>query len=77
MDKRESSFMHIFKNIKTLLITFVVTFFFFFCAYAVFEKRDVDTDRAFLAREHEIFISSQKRLIANELNERVSDLLYL
>ncbi len=77
MDKWESSFMQIFKHVKTLLITFAVTFLVLICAYAVFEKRDVDTDRAFLAREHEIFISSQKRLIANELNERVSDLLYL
>ena len=77
MDKRESSFMQIFKHLKTLIITFVVTFLILICAYAVFEKRDVDTDRAFLAREHEIFISSQKRLVANELNERVSDLLYL
>ncbi|MHC1717581.1 MAG: diguanylate cyclase [Acidaminococcaceae bacterium] len=77
MDKPESSFMQVFKHVKTLSITFVVTFLVLICAYAIFEKRDVDTDRAFLAREHEIFISSQKRLIANELNERVSDLLYL
>ena len=77
MDKPESSFMQVFKHVKTLSITFVVTFLVLICAYAIFEKRDVDTDRAFLAREHEIFISSQKRLVANELNERVSDLLYL
>ena len=77
MDKQESSFMQIFKHVKTLTITFAVTFLVLICAYAIFEKHDVDTDRAFLAREHEIFISSQKRLIANELNERVSDLLYL
>jgi hypothetical protein len=77
MNKRESSYNQIFKHVKTLFITFVVTFFVLICAYAVFEKRDVDTDRAFLAREHELFISSQKRLIAHELNERVSDLLYL
>ena len=77
MDKRESSCVQILRHVKTLFITFVVTFFVLICAYAVFEKRDVDTDRAFLAREHELFISSQKRLLANELNERVSDLLYL
>ena len=77
MNKRESSFAQIFKHVKTLFITFLVTFFVLICAYAVFEKRDVDTDRAFLAREHELFISSQKRLLAHELNERVSDLLYL
>ena len=77
MDKPESSFMQVFKHVKTLSITFVVTFLVLICAYAIFEKRDVDTYRAFLAREHEIFISSQKRLVANELNERVSDLLYL
>jgi len=77
MDKPESSFTQIFKHVKTLTITFVVTFLVLIFAYAIFEKHDVDTDRAFLAREHEIFISSQKRLIANELNERVSDLLYL
>ena len=77
MDKPESSFMQVFKHVKTLSITFVVTFLVLICAYAIFEKRDVDTYRAFLARAHEIFISSQKRLVANELNERVSDLLYL
>ena len=60
MEKRESSLMQIFKHIKTLLLTFVVTFVVLICAYAVFEKRDVDSDRAFLAREHEIFITSQK-----------------
>ena len=72
MDKQESSFMQIFKHVKTLTITFAVTFLVLICAYAIFEKHDVDTDRAFLAREHEIFISSQKRLIANELNELVN-----
>ena len=77
MEKRESSLMQIFKHIKTLLITLVITLVVLFCAYAVFEKRDVDSDRVFLAREHEIFVSGQKRLINNELNERVSDLLYL
>ncbi|MGE4588107.1 MAG: diguanylate cyclase [Acidaminococcaceae bacterium] len=69
--------MQMLKNVKTLLITFVATLLVLICAYAVFEKRDVDTDRAFLTREHEIRISDQRRLINNELSERVSDLLYL
>ncbi len=77
MDNRESSVVQIFKHVKGLFITFVITFFVLVCAYSVFEKRDVDTDRASLARENEIFISGQKRLINNELSERVSDLLYL
>ena len=50
MDKPQSSFMQVFKHVKTLSITFVVTFLVLICAYAIFEKRDVDTDRAFLAR---------------------------
>ena len=59
MDNRESSVVQIFKHVKGLFITFVITFFVLVCAYSVFEKRDVDTDRASLARENEIFISAQ------------------
>ena len=77
MDIRESSLKLAFKRTKTLLVTFTVTFFVLVCAYAAFEKRDVDLDKTFLAKEHKIFVSGQKRLINNELNERVSDLLYL
>ena len=74
---KESSLELVFKHIKIFSAAFLITVFVFICAYAVFEKRDVDLDRATLAREHEIFISGQKRLIDNELRERVSDLLYL
>lgn len=77
MDIRESSLKLAFKRTKTLLVTFAVTLFVLVCAYAAFEKRDVDLDRSFLGKEHKIFVSGQKRLINNELNERVSDLLYL
>ena len=74
---KESSLELVFKHIKIFSAAFLITVFVFICAYAVFEKRDVDLDRATLAREQEIFISGQKRLIDNELRERVSDLLYL
>lgn len=74
---KESSLVLVFKHIKILLVTFLITLFVFICAYAAFEKHDVDNDRSVIAKEHEIFVSGQKRLIDNELRERVSDLLYL
>ncbi|NCD08309.1 MAG: diguanylate cyclase [Negativicutes bacterium] len=77
MIMRESALELVFKHIKIFLATFLITFLVFICAFAAFEKRDVDLDRSTLAREHEILISGQKRLIDNELRERVSDLMYL
>lgn len=74
---KESSLELVFKNIKIFLVTFLITLIVFICAYSAFEKHDVDSDRSVLAKEHEIFVSGQKRLIDNELRERVSDLLYL
>lgn len=74
---KEGPLKLIFKYMKTLSAAFAITLFVLVCSYAAYEKRDVDTDRAFLAKEHEIFISGQKRLIDTELSEIVSDLLYL